>query len=569
MEEKLDPIDRYIDEIPSSLHDVIYTWDRPHQMFHSMLDRTRDINLQKPFDIVPRKIHTEEFQWFEKALKTNNFLKSKKLEERKLLYQISTLIILEEEDDILFRQGDKSDSFFILLYGRLDCIVSTDNTGESADDIYASSRVKTKKEFSTKRALKKENQKKVVVRGQRVGGHKREVDLHGIVVGTFERPGQSFGETALTKTKNVLHRRASIVAKEPCILLRIGAKEYFNFEKKWRGVKTKMIAKFLRRMDFLSHWSMKKIATLSRSSCQLLTFPKNHPIQKKNDPILNIYIVFSGAIRKMEKMPGSSDTIMETKHARVGDMICCQELVHHVTHSSFVAITAADFFTTDVIRVNQNGFLMIEKDEIAFSKLQNLVRCEDFTRYNRIVEKYETIQGRPMLVRKAYPTNLFEKESRLTRRWDRFRSNLVATVKSIPSHNKDVGLKLELASKQQKVKAYMDQKLKKDGATYNLTQLRLLVAEREDNKINENNKKIFESLANKVHDEHEKNKIEKIGYEEECFMVPKGPNALLFTGPPPARKNEAVIDHFRLKSPNGRRRKIIGRPFNRNAKQAK
>ena len=64
----------------------------------------------------------------------------------------------------------------------------------------------------------------MVVRGQRVGGHKREVDLHGIVVGTFERPGQSFGETALTKTKNVLHRRASIVAKEPCILLRIGAK---------------------------------------------------------------------------------------------------------------------------------------------------------------------------------------------------------------------------------------------------------------------------------------------------------------------------------------------------------
>ena len=102
-----------------------------------------------------------------------------------------------------------------------------------------------------------------------------------------------------------------------------------------------------------------------------------------------------------------------------------------------------------------------------------------------------------------------------------------------------------------------------------MTQLRLLVAEREDNKINENNKKNFESLANKVHDEHEKNKIEKIGYEEECFMVPKGPNALLFTGPPPARKNEAVIDHFRLKSPNGRRRKIIGRPFNRNAKQAK
>ena len=130
----------------------------------------------------------------------------------------------------------------------------------------------------------------MVVRGQRVGGHKREVDLHGIVVGTFERPGQSFGETALTKTKNVLHRRASIVAREPCILLRIGAKEYFNFEKKWRGVKTKMIAKFLRRMDFLSHWSMKKIATLSRSSCQILTFPKNHPIQKKNDPILNIYI---------------------------------------------------------------------------------------------------------------------------------------------------------------------------------------------------------------------------------------------------------------------------------------
>ena len=152
MEEKLDPIDRYIDEIPSSLHDVIYTWDRPHQMFHSMLDRTRDINLQKPFDIVPRKIHTEEFQWFEKALKTNNFLKSKKLEERKLLYQISTLIILEE-DDIY---SGKATSLLVFYIAMVDWIVvSTDNTERWM--IYMP---KQGRQNSFQRALKKENQKR-------------------------------------------------------------------------------------------------------------------------------------------------------------------------------------------------------------------------------------------------------------------------------------------------------------------------------------------------------------------------------------------------------------------------
>ena len=137
-----------------------------------MLDRTRDINLQKPFDIVPRKIHTEEFQWFEKALKTNNFLKSKKLEERKLLYQISTLIILEEEDDILFRQGDESTSLYCFMVDWI--VLSALIIQERVRMIYMPQAGSRQKRSFPKRALKKENQKKVVVRGQRVGGHKRK-----------------------------------------------------------------------------------------------------------------------------------------------------------------------------------------------------------------------------------------------------------------------------------------------------------------------------------------------------------------------------------------------------------
>ena len=60
----------------------------------------------------------------------NAFLRAKKLQERKLLYQVSKIILLEESQDILFRQGDESTSYFIVLHGELNCIVSTDNEGE-------------------------------------------------------------------------------------------------------------------------------------------------------------------------------------------------------------------------------------------------------------------------------------------------------------------------------------------------------------------------------------------------------------------------------------------------------
>ena len=136
----IDPIDQYIKEIPESLHDIIYCWDRPHQLFRNMIDEKKDMNIQKDFDIKPRKIEVHELEWLEQVLNENAFLRAKKLQERKLLYQVSKIILLEESQDILFRQGDESTSYFIVLHGELNCIVSTDNEGESAADIYASSK---------------------------------------------------------------------------------------------------------------------------------------------------------------------------------------------------------------------------------------------------------------------------------------------------------------------------------------------------------------------------------------------------------------------------------------------
>ena len=65
----------------------------------------------------------------------------------------------------------------------------------------------------------------------------------GVIVGTFIA-GNSFGETALTKTKHGLHRRASVVAKKPSILLRIGTKEYIKVQRKMEKSKTKINCKF-------------------------------------------------------------------------------------------------------------------------------------------------------------------------------------------------------------------------------------------------------------------------------------------------------------------------------------
>ena len=38
----------------------------------------------------------------------------------------------------------------------------------------------------------------------------------------------------------------------------------------------------------------------------------------------------------------------------------------------------SEYFTTEVIRLNQNGFLMIQKDEIAYRKLCQIVKADEF-----------------------------------------------------------------------------------------------------------------------------------------------------------------------------------------------
>ena len=250
----------------------------------------------------------------------------------------------------MFRQGDASHEFFILLCGRLSCIVSTDNEGESASEIYASSRVKTKKQFSTKRAMKDKKKKKTVVHGQRVGGHTRERDLHGVIVGVFDRPGQGFGETALTKTAHGLHRRASILAETPSILLCIRTHEYIKVQRKWKSLKLKIIANFLSRLEFLNHWPREKIRNLAENACSLIVYRKNQIILKKHDPILYCYITVKGALRQMQKFPHHNNMIIETKKAYKGDLLCCNEWIHHVTHSSFGVLSAGEYFSTEVIR---------------------------------------------------------------------------------------------------------------------------------------------------------------------------------------------------------------------------
>lgn len=557
----IDPIDQYIKEIPESLHDIIYCWDRPHQLFRNMIDEKKDMNIQKDFDIKPRKIEVHELEWLEQVLNENAFLRAKKLQERKLLYQVSKIILLEESQDILFRQGDESTSYFIVLHGELNCIVSTDNEGESAADIYASSRVKTKKMFSTKRAMKNQKKKKIVVHGQRVGGHIKEKDLHGVIVGTFIA-GNSFGETALTKTKHGLHRRASVIAKKPSILLRIGTKEYIKVQRKWKSLKLKLTANFLSRLDFLKHWPKQKIYTLAENACSLIVFHKNEIVQKKNDPILYMYIIVSGALRKMQKFPHRKNTILETKKAFRGDLICCNEWIHHVTHSSFAIITAAEFFKTEVIRLNQNGFLMIQKDEIAFNKMCEIVKANEYLKYYEITEKHKLIDNQNVLVRQAHPTSSFKKDNELRENWKTFRRNLSSTVKAIPTYDEQINLKLKIAKQHHKVNSYLDKKMKRDGGTYHLTQLRLLVASRSDDKTNNENKQLFETLAKKIDDKKDEDDeiIDTTHKEEEneqkkttirLKRLGAARKAVTIRSPePPSNQSSNSNLQFRLKSPN-------------------
>jgi hypothetical protein len=90
----IDEVDQYINAMPESLHDIIYYWDRPHQVYRSMLDMKKDINVQKPYSIIPRKTKEHELAWFENILNENAFFRGKKIEERKLLYQICKCFLL-------------------------------------------------------------------------------------------------------------------------------------------------------------------------------------------------------------------------------------------------------------------------------------------------------------------------------------------------------------------------------------------------------------------------------------------------------------------------------------------
>jgi len=468
----------------------------------------------------------------------------------------ATIVVLEEAEDILFRQGDASNEFFVLLCGRLSCVVSTDNEGESASEIYASSRVKTKKQFSTKRAMKNKKKKKTVIHGQRVGGHTRERDLHGVVVGVFDRPGQGFGETALTKTVHGLHRRASILAETPSILLCIRTSEYIKVQRKWKSLKLKIVANFLCRLEFLRHWPREKINNLAENACSLIVYRKNQIVQKKHDPILYCYITVKGALRKMQKLK-HNNMIIETKKAYKGDVLCCNEFMHHVTHSTFGIVSAAEYFTTEVIRLNQNGYLMIQKDEIAFNKLRHIVRAEEFLKYYRITEKRKIIDNQNVLVRHAHLTSTFEIENKKLKEWNNFRANLSSTLQCIPSHDEQIELKLKIARKHSEVNSYLKKKMKEEGETYHLTQLRLLVARRNDDKTNNKHKQMFQTLANKIDDKaghkleinEQKKPSEKLGDAIQNQATKRDKD--VSPSPPASRSG------FRLQSPGGNSRHRI------------
>ena len=515
----------YIDPLyclPARFLDRAYYFIRENQRYVLAMDPEEERHFidirENPFEkklVRPYHISNSDLVLLDTLTENSYFFKKHKRNKiRKLLYGISTFVVIEHPGELLCRYGDVADSFFVVLQGQLDCVVNVHEGAQgSATDIITTQKTKAKKQFSTERAINRLEQKTVIVRGQRLlqkdgkRSRHREIDLDGIIVGTFGA-GDSFGETALSGVAQIT-RRASILSKVcPCVLLRIAAADYVQVKHQIDAMRRRAMERFLSRIDFLSHWESSRIALLA-GSCQLVQFHKRDIIQKQGDAIA-IWIVYSGAVRVLYKMPkkrwlrqrgeavGPNDggaVVIEAQRALRGEILGALETMRHISTTWGMLMASPDFYRTECVKMSLTGFQLIFNDSIAREKLQMLVKYGDFAKYFSTHDKTIQIDHGQHVLKVAVPTAAFTVDHMQQQQWNTFCDNMYHSIPSSVSVTNGGKTAQKETQHYRVAKKYLEQLVGPKAVKGSLHGLRYFMAKRADEKVNNDRKNMYETLA--------------------------------------------------------------------------
>lgn len=179
-------------------------------------------------------------------------------------------------DDVVIKQGDTGNSFFIMLTGRTSVFIDTTKTDEESAAVVDES---TEKGPDDEKLESGTGQKKNLDRSQ-----------YGKFILHYEA-GKSFGEVALMSEDSV--RNATVIADEDTDLL-VVSRELFN-----RSMKAKQEEEYKEREDFIQScplfksWSS-KFKRLLELSIRKETFPFGTVIARQGEPVSGLIFILSG-----------------------------------------------------------------------------------------------------------------------------------------------------------------------------------------------------------------------------------------------------------------------------------
>ncbi|XP_064635011.1 uncharacterized protein LOC135492444 isoform X2 [Lineus longissimus] len=224
----------------------------------------------------PQKRNLKEIQdllpWFLKKSALFNSLKTDVVTDIIRNCQFVT----KHPDDVIIKQGDQGDCFYIILSGKVAIYINN----ALADEDNLTGTVEEEKEKAEEELLPGEEKKKKKLDRSQFGNYIAQIDA-----------GKSFGELALISKSCV--RNASIIADEVTDLLVVN-RDLYN-----RSLRAAQIAEFEEKNKFVTenplfaNWQAKFKRQMAMSIVKQKV-PYDGYIVKQGDPVIGLYFVIRG-----------------------------------------------------------------------------------------------------------------------------------------------------------------------------------------------------------------------------------------------------------------------------------
>jgi CRP-like cAMP-binding protein len=247
------------------------------------------------------------------------FFRSLHHEHQKLAFYKTARLRTLDKDERLFYQGDKADSMYVILSGAVNILVKATATTTSLDDL-----------------------KQLSKNARRWVASATEIEHNEYIVAGLG-PTASFGELGIDREDS--RRTASVIAVEPCVMMRISANAYKACKSDMIHDRLEMVTGILRNVHYLSHITVEELETIAKV-CDLREYNENTVIFKEGSEIKHVAICYSGELRviKKAKSKQTGKTIfLEVKELTHYDTFGNHHLVHNILearlhHDSIVPV---------------------------------------------------------------------------------------------------------------------------------------------------------------------------------------------------------------------------------------